>query len=166
MDDPEYRFAAFEDKGADVLTGIVIRYGHISNMGPFREQFRAGSIELLDPVMTLQHQRSQPVARMDAGLTMEDSADALRVSVKLPDTRLAREARELVAAGILRGFSLEFHAQAEEWAGDLRTVTRCLVPAFSLVDKPAHGGCDVDLAMRSRPAHLPGRPHHRRRAWY
>ena len=144
----ERRFVEFRAEG-DTLSGTVIRYGDTATFGRWREQFQAGSIRPRDVVVNLHHDRAQPVAREGAGLQLTDGPDELRATVTLPDTRLAREARELVDAGILRGFSMEFRVRdgGESWEGNQRTIRAADLVGLALVDKPAYSASVIARHM-------------------
>ena len=150
----EYRFSAFPatpSGKAGNLSGVIVPYDTIANMGSFRERFEPGSIERGESILlNQQHDRRIPLARTGAGLTLTDTPEALRCEVVLPDTRLAREARELVEAGILTGFSIEMIVTGQRWEGDLRIIKRARMFGCSLVDTPAYGA-DAGVAMRHKP---------------
>ena len=60
---------------------------------------------------------------------------------------------------VRRGFSLEFHAETDEWAGDLRTVTRAGLPSIGVVDRPAYvsaQGIELRRALTDPDANLHG----------
>lgn len=135
--EPERRYAEFRVDG-DTLTGTVIAYGDEARFGDWRERFEPGSLRHSDVIVNLQHDRARPVARTGAGLALSDGPDALRATITLPDTSYAREARELVNARILRGFSMEFRAVKEEWRDMTRIVTEAELMGFALVDRPAY----------------------------
>lgn len=157
MSEPEVRFAAFRfDAERGLIEGIAVRYGDRASIGPMTEEFRAGAVRADDVILNLQHDRRRPVARSGAGLVLTDGPDALRVSVTLPDTSYAREARELVQARILRGFSVEFRAESDRWEGDHRIVERAHLTGLALVDRPAYPDSVIAERMQS------GRPRTRR----
>ena len=53
---------------------------------------------------------------MGAGLTLFDDGKELRLEAVLAETRDADDALTLVRSGLLRGYSVEFDAGADEWA--------------------------------------------------
>ncbi|MCY4121313.1 MAG: HK97 family phage prohead protease [Acidobacteria bacterium] len=135
--EPERRFVEFRaDEGG--IQGVVVRYGDRAIFGEWSEEFRAGALRFDDVIVNLQHDRGRPVARMGAGLTLTDGADALRAAIVFPDTSYAREARELVSARILRGFSVEFRAETDRWEGRHRIVEAAELTGLALVDRPAY----------------------------
>lgn len=144
----EYRFVEFRHQ-AGQLGGVVIRYGNHAQIGGFSEEFAPGAFgQPEDVILNLQHQRAKPVARMGAGLMLQDSPQDLRAHVDLPDTVHGREARELVDANILRGFSVEFSVAKETWTGDHRCVQEATLHGIALVDRPAYS--DSQIAARWR----------------
>ena len=138
MSAPEERRYIELRADGDTLSGAVVRYGDRATFGEWTEEFRAGSLMFDDVIVNLQHDRSRPVARTGAGLTLTDSPDQLRASIVLPETTYAREARELVTAGILRGLSMEFRAVSDSWTGRHRIVESAELTGLALVDRPAY----------------------------
>lgn len=148
----ERRFVEFrvEDEGR-TLTGPVLVYGDEARFGDWREQFAPRSLRYDDVIVNLQHDRNRPIARTGAGLSLTDGPDALRARIALPDTAYAREARELVNARLLRGFSIEFRAIRDTWEGQSRTVHEAELSGLALVDRPAYP--ESVIAMRMAAAH-------------
>lgn len=146
----EHRFVEFRAEG-DTISGVLMRYGDRARIGPFREEFRAGAFagRHEDVIVNILHDRKRPVARTGAGLTLADGPDALRATIQLPDTSYAREARELVEARILRGFSVEFHALSDEWRAETRIVNTARLTGFALVDRPAYPESVIAERMRA-----------------
>lgn len=155
--DTERRFAEFrvEDDGR-TISGPVIVYGDEARFGDWRETFAPGSLRHNDVIVNLQHDRGKPVARTGAGLTLHDGADALRARIELPDTSYAREARELVQARILRGFSIEFRALDDAWEGQKRTVQDAELTGFALVDRPAYPESVIAQRFKDAYAQIAG----------
>lgn len=160
----EVRFCEFRAEG-DTLEGVAIRYGDEAVIGPFRERFEAGSVTISpDAIANLQHDRAKPVARIGAGLSFRDGPEDLRAVMNLPDTVYGREARELVKANILRGFSIEFRASDETWQGQTRIIKRALVTGLGIVDIPAYR--DSEIATRQAIMDsLTGLPAAQKRYW-
>lgn len=142
------RFVEFRNEGG-VLSGTALTYGEVARIGGeqgFDERFEPGSIRFDDVILNLQHDRMRPVSRTGAGLTLNNSKKALTLTTTLPDTPYGREARELVDAGILRGFSIEFAARQEQWRSSTRVITSAIVSGIGLVDRPAYPGSTVNRA--------------------
>ena len=133
----EFRFAPLNKLG-DTLRGVAMRYGSVAKFGSFSEIFEPGSLTFDDPILNIQHDRTRPVARIGAGLALDDTPRALLINVDIPDTPFGREARELVDADILRGVSIEFVPTEEEWSGTTRTISAAVLTGIALVDKPAY----------------------------
>ena len=143
----EYRSFEFRAVSANEVEGVLIRYGERTRIGSFEERFVAGSIgsvSTLDLIANLQHNRQAPLARSGSGLTLTDTQTELRAKVSLPNTSHGNDARELIANGVLRGFSLEFRAVEEDWQGNLRTIKRAQVTGFGIVDRPAYAGSTIE----------------------
>lgn len=142
-----YRFVEFRAEG-NTLSGTVLRYGDIAKIGGFSERFEPGSLSFsADTIVNLMHQREKPVARSGAGLTISTLPKEIRAEIELPDTSFGREARELVDAQILRGFSIEFWADNERWEGRNRIITAARASAFALVDRPAYPESRIEARL-------------------
>ena len=150
----ETRFATLEYRADDSLvSGIALRYGDTAMVGgQFKERFIAGAfgnVGGLDIIARLQHDRGRPVGRTGGGgLELTDSADALRAELSLPDTMDGRDARELLASRILRGFSVEFRATEETYVDQVRIISKAELKGLGLVDEPAYGNSLATIAQR------------------
>ena len=141
----ERRFIAGLEVDGRTLRGRAIRYGDEAiiqtGFGVKRERFAAGAfgdVSRLDTTLDLQHAPERRIARTGGGgLVLTQDGDDVLLAATLPETRDADDTIALVRAGVLRGFSIEFSAETDEWAGDLRTVTRAGLPSIGVVDRPA-----------------------------
>ena len=135
----EHRFISGLEVAGRTLRGRAIRYGDEARIvtatgRQARERFAPGAfgdVAKLDTTLDLQHDRRRLLARVGAGLTLYDDGRELRLEAVLPETRDADDALTLVRSGLLRGYSVEFDAGADEWLGDLRTVTAAALPSHS-----------------------------------
>ena len=157
----ERRFVEFRADGED-LVGTVVRYGDRASIaGEWTETFAKGSLKVAaDVIMNLQHDRSQPVARTGAGLTITDTGSSIEARVRLPDTVYGRQARELVDSKILRGLSVEFRSKKDKWEGRNRTVLDAEMLGVAIVDRPAYPGSTIAQRfeeMRSATVRKPRR---------
>ena len=129
------------------LAGVGIAYGDVAVLPFGRETFQAGAFGPLaeqDVILRFQHNRERAIARTPATMQLTDGPDALRMAAKLPNTRDADDALELVRAGVFRGLSLEFRAITAPVIDGLRTVTGARLMGLGLVDTPAYGGSTVE----------------------
>ena len=167
MNKPEFRFHEFRAEG-DTVSGPLMVYGNEARFGDWRERFQPGSIKVGDDVIAnLQHDRAKPVARTGAGLDLQDDPAALRATIRFPETTYAREARELVSANIIRGFSIEFRAVNEEWDGKTRIIREAQLLGFGLVDRPAYSASVIADRFAHTVADLETKmASQRRRYWY
>ena len=148
------------------LRGRAIRYGDeatiATGFGTRRETFARGAfgdVGKLDTTLDLQHAPERRIARTGGGgLVLTQDGDDVLLAATLPETRDADDTIALVRAGVLRGFSIEFSAETDEWAGDLRTVTRAGLPSIGVVDRPAFASAQGIELRRSlaNPAANPG----------
>ena len=142
-----YRFIEFRAEG-NTLSGTVLRYGDTARIGRFSERFEPRALTMGDDVIVnLMHDRQKPVARSGAGLEIRSDDQGVTARIELPDTSFGREARELVDARILRGFSLEFRADDERWEGHSRIITRATASGFAIVDRPAYPESRIEARM-------------------
>ena len=137
----ESRYVEFRAEG-NSISGTVIKYGDIAKYGSFSESFEPGSVSISNnAIVNLQHNRGSPVARVGSGLTFVETDESIDALIDLPDTRYAAEAKELIDANILRGFSIEFGPRLvtqDRWVGKHRSILKTTLLGFSLVDTPAY----------------------------
>ena len=165
---PERRFIAGLEVAGRTLRGRALRYGDEARIvtaagRQARERFAPGAfgdVARLDTTLDLMHDRRRLLTRIGAGLTLFDDGRELRLEAVLPETRDADDALTLVRSGVLRGYSVEFNATADQWAGELRTVTAAALPSIGVVDRPAYmsaEGIEIRRALT--------RPVRRRMLW-
>ena len=154
----EKRFQAIQtDTAADYrLTGVVMPYGALATLPDGRqERFEPhafGDLSRADIILNRQHTRIFPVARTGgAGLTLLDTAEALRMAADLSQTSEGRAAWELVKARIVRGLSVEFDAISERQDGHVRVIERALLGGIGLVDEGAYPVATVEARLLTRP---------------
>ena len=149
----EYRYAALESNGR-TLAGTAITYGEVAQIPDVgRERFMPNSLSMNPDgvILNRMHDRRVSLARntQGGGLTLQDSAEALRVSAKLPPTRDADDTLELVKRKILQGFSLEFSVQKETRTADnIREISQATLHGLGVVDRPAYAGSEVQARRR------------------
>ena len=160
----EKRFREFRVEGeGQTLAGPALVFGDVARFGDFSERFTPGSVKIAgDVIANLQHDRGKPVARTGAGLDLRATAEAIDAQITLPDTVYGREARELVGAGILRGFSIEFRADQEKWDGTERIIERAEIVGLGIVDRPAYPMSEIAQRFASMHPRCPVF----RRYWY
>ena len=143
----EYRYIPFTTRqtedGQTVVEGTVIRYGDVADIGGwFTEEFRAGWVENASDLMIVNrmHNRSQPLATNELGLTLKDSTERMTAEVTMPDTTYGRDAATEVDLGLLRGMSLEFLVSTDEYdyKKDHRVVVKGRMFGFGIVDRAAY----------------------------
>lgn len=134
------RYVEFRADGdINSVAGTVVSYADEARLGAgFYERFTPGSIRHSDVILNIMHDPAKPVARTGHGLTIDDNANALTIRSVIPDTVYGREARELIKAGILRGFSMEFRAETETFEGNTRIIKKAELSGVGLVDRPAY----------------------------
>ena len=127
------------------LYGDAIVYGDRSPS--HRERFVPGSIRV-DPAtsLNLQHDRARRIAKLGEGLSVRDTEAALEVRAAL---REGSAELALVRRGVLRGLSLEFHAERERRENGIRVIEAATVSGIALVDQPSYPGSTVELRARS-----------------
>ena len=141
--------------GPGRLSGKLLTYGELATIDHRgrRERFEPRSV-FLSPDISLNRGHDPAAVIVDAlgeHLTLRDGPDALRVEVQLPDSEMARSAAAAVRAGVLRGFSAEFHPIEEHASPDgTRVVTRALLAHVGLVETPAYPSSTVELRHKGR----------------
>ena len=162
----EQRFAEFRTDG-DTVAGPLMVYGDEARFGEWRERFLPGAFKIgEDVIANLQHDRAKPVARTGAGLILSDGPASLSAAITFPDTAYAREARELVAAKIIRGFSIEFRAIKEEFQQRVRIVREAELIGLALVDRPAYPASAIALRFEAEHGTEAQRLARRKRYWF
>ena len=126
------------------LVGTLLTYGERAS--DRAELFAAGSLRWPDGGIMLreQHNRQAPIARFTPAL----QGDRLIIDAPMPDTTRGRDAIAGVRAGVYGGLSVEFYAEDEQWAGELRTINRGVLVGAGLVDDPSYGGSTVEVRHR------------------
>ena len=118
-------------------------------MGLFTEEFREDWVSNPDDLMFVNrmHNRAQPLATNELGLTLRDTSDAMTAEVVLPDTSAGRDASVEFNRGLLRGMSLEFRTVKEEYDNetDHRVIVSGRMFGFALVDRPAYPDSVAEL---------------------
>ena len=144
----EFRYCEIRAEGR-VLEGTALAYGDLARIGSRAERFLAGAFGAdvggADILMNVQHDRGRVLARTGGGgLVLTDTPTALEVRAELPETRESTDTLALVAAGVLRGLSLEFQPLAERMEGGVRVITRARLAGLAVVDKPAYPASTVE----------------------
>ena len=140
-------------RGPGTLSGVILTYGAeaVITAAGRRERFAARSVYLSPSIsLNVQHDRSRVlVDRLGESFQVNDSPDALRVRVELPDTELGRSAAQDVRDGKLGGWSSEFRALEEkEDERGVRIVTSAVLEGIGLVDSPAYRESTVEIRKR------------------
>ena len=139
------------------LIGPAIRYGETSPS--HRERFEPGAFNLGDGRtrwLDVGHDPERVVAHTDGGgLELRDTPGALEVSATLPRIPAADRALADVQAGKLRGFSVEFHAEAERRESGIRIVSRATLAGIGLVAHPSYTGSVAEVRAGSMSGFVP-----------
>ena len=148
-DNLQRRFVEFRYDGDRTISGVVMRYGDVATL-PWGDKERFvpgafGNIGSLDVILNFQHDRKLPLARTGGGgLTLDDSSVELRLTAKLPATRAADDAIELIKQNIIRGFSVEFKPESYDMEEEVMVITKAGLPGIGLVDRPAYSGSRIN----------------------
>ena len=133
-----------------VLTGIAIRYGDVARLPWGDERIQPGALTFGDVVLNRQHSRALPLARTGGGgMVLTDSPEALTMRAELADTTDGRDVYALVRAGVMKGLSTEFIAEAERFEGRLRIIDRAKLVGLSVVDTAAYPDSVVQARARA-----------------
>ena len=137
---PEFRV----DESGRSLTGRVLAYGDVADMGAFRETFAPRAfVELPQTInVNLQHDPDVIVAR-DAVLA--DHPRELRVRALLPE---GSAAVQLVKRRSVDSFSIEFHALKERRENGIRVIERAILSGLALVDRGAYPQSKAEIRRR------------------
>jgi uncharacterized protein len=153
--------AQFEVRETDegmTFSGYAAVFNSDSVPLPFTERiapgaFRGSLRNRNDIKLLWNHEAGQPLASTRAGnLRLTEDERGLYVEATLPNTTTARDARELISAGIVDSMSFGFTVarNGEEWSedGSVRTLTRISLHEVSIVSFPAYPSTAGSTAVR------------------
>ena len=133
-----------------VLVGPAVRYGDVSPS--HRERIEAGAFGLLDSKtrwLNYAHDADRVIAWTGGGgLELTDTPDALEVRATLAEIPLASLALVEIAAGRMRGLSIEFRVKEESRAGGIRVISRASLAGVGLVQNPSYQQSVVETRAR------------------
>ena len=139
------------------LVGPAIQYGEVSPS--HRERFDSGAFNLGDGRtrwLDVAHDPERVVAFTGGGgLELRDTPAALEVSATLPRIPAADRALADVQAGTLKGFSIEFNAEAERRESGIRVVERAGLIGIGLVAHPSYTGSVAEVRAGSMAGFVP-----------
>ena len=147
----ERRFVEFRAVDDRFVTGVAIKYGRASNLGPFKETILAGAFAPIGELrLNIMHTRERAIAcnRPGGGLVLIDTATELRAEVELPTYGEGPAVAELIQRQVLKGFSIELSVKKDVWEGRSRLVQRAALVGLALVDIPGHEASLLDLERR------------------
>lgn len=133
-----------------VLSGTVLTYGEVSPS--HRERFLPGALVREGHVwLDLEHDPTRVVAWEGAGLTFDDTPQALTMRAELPRIPAADLALEGVRDGTRSGLSVEFRATRErrEAQTGVRVVEKARLAGVGLVSRPSYPGSRVEARQRT-----------------
>ncbi|GAA4518379.1 HK97 family phage prohead protease [Actinoallomurus oryzae] len=135
------------DQNGRTIFGLAVPYGVVSEVndgyGPYREQFAPGaftrSIRERGHKVKLFVQHATERLPIGRAVELDERADGLHAAFSVARTRDGDEALELVAAGVVDGFSVGFASLRDRKEAD-KTVTRveASLREVSLVHSPAY----------------------------
>lgn len=112
------------------LVGVAISFNQKSQMlDNFTEIIDSHSLDSIDLsdsdiVMLNGHNYENPVGRNTKNLHLQLKSDGLHFILDLIDSQESRDLLENVKNGIVSGCSFGFTVEADEWNGNIRTVTK------------------------------------------
>ncbi|MCY3918743.1 MAG: HK97 family phage prohead protease [Chloroflexi bacterium] len=150
---PERIYAALGPPDGRTLAGPAVVYSDVARVDRYRLQIMPGAFAPLpaDVALNVQHDRAAIVARIGAGLELQDGPDQLRMAATLPATPRADQALADVKAGLLLGISAELVVARQTVSGGLRKVEKATLTGLALVDTPAFPQSEIE-AMAARIA--------------
>ena len=128
-----------EEKG--IVSGYALLWDEPSKIENFSERFLRDSISEHESGVSFyfQHNKEGLLGNtLSKTLRVTSDERGLKYSIKLPDTSLGRDVRELIKRGDLQGVSVGFISEKENFTGNERTISKATLFEISLVDKPAH----------------------------
>ena len=137
--------------GEVILKGVCLKYGARAKIpGPATEEFKAGSVFFSENVIfNVSHDSTRPLCRYpNAGLTLFDGPEDLRMEAILPPTSDGRDAATLIERGVMQNLSVEFVAKDETWEGTHRTITSATLYGIAVVPVGAYSAAKISLSKR------------------
>ena len=128
----------FAESDGDTISGIAVRYGDRYETDYANYEFvhgAFGDVKSVDAIANVQHRRDKPLARTGGGLVFSESVTELSVTLKMPNTALARDTHELIRNKVLTGFSIE--CMLEDWNADTGLITKAELLGVAVVDRGA-----------------------------
>ena len=140
---PEHRAGCEFRVAGRTLSGVAMRFGDVSP--DFRERFVPGAFGTVPATIPVNLQHDSSIIVAERAL-LTDSPRELRVRADLPE---GSAALALVRRGVLRSFSIEFHAKSERREAGVRVVERAELTGLALVDAGAYPGATAEVRARS-----------------
>jgi uncharacterized protein len=152
------QFEVRETEEGMTFSGYAAVFNSDSVPLPFTERIAPGAFKgslrnRNDIKLLWNHEAGQPLASTRAGnLRLTEDERGLYVEATLPNTSTARDARELISAGIVDSMSFGFTVarNGEEWSedGSVRTLTRISLHEVSIVSFAAYPATAGSTAVR------------------
>lgn len=159
MKAPEQRTIDVDVQALDTRGRTVVGYASVydvlsHDLGGYREKIAPGAFaDVMDADVRalLNHDPNEVLGRTKSGtLRLFDEQRGLRFELDLPDSPLGANVRESVRRGDLDGASFRFVVGDEDWAGEVRTVTKVReLLDVTLATFAAYPSASVEL--RTRP---------------
>ena len=130
------------------VVGPVVRYDDKYVIGDFTERIERGAFQWNDVFATIQHDRRRLIGRTGSNLQLRDEPEGLYAELRMLDTRDALDAKAMLQAGLLKGWSAEFDISDDRFDGFDRVVTRADLKGVSLVDVPAYSQSLAEIQTR------------------
>lgn len=165
IDNAERRFFAepvgFEERDGVKDENVIEGYAAVFNkdsvdFGGWTERIAPGAFSDVtgnDAVALFNHDNNLVLGRNGVNVTISQDPTGLRYSVRLPDTTLGRDIKELVKSGIIHQSSFAFTVSEQEWKHNkdtpsVRTITKIKrLYDVSPVTSPAYP--DATIGARS-----------------
>jgi len=103
--------------------------------------FQGGMNE--DTMLYMNHDPKKILGRLGKNMSLEEDDVGLKFEVELPDTQEAKDAHELVKAGIIDGVSVGMDDFKEEFEGDMRIIKSARLGEISITQKPVYKETEV-----------------------
>ena len=149
----EQRFAIeLQAEDGRRISGVLLAYGVVAVLPWGEEKFEPHAFDVYsaDVSLTIQHDRSRPVARTGAGLTLRNSSKALSMEAEILRTREGDAALVNIKGGVLRALSVEFRAVAERQETGVRIIERAKLLGLSIIDNSTYEPSVVPTRAESK----------------
>ena len=130
------------------FTGTVLRFDDVGDIGGmFKERIFPGAFEYKKLRFNVMHERSKLLGRYPGNVLLTETDKEIRCEIEVLDTQEHRDAVTNIAAGVLRGWSVEFGVMpgGQRFVDGMREIHKAKLVGVALVDHPVYTSSTVAI---------------------